>query len=174
MRVIILSIFFLLIPSVFIFSSELSEEIFIENESNRFNFGLILKSKTKFGALVLKHYREGYIDLDYNVQIVNSTKLVLKKAYINGVNVYIDGVSTIKQPINSCFIDGVNYFNFDMSLFTDGEKVNKIKKLGETNGIDIYVECFDEINNEKKKYSFKVSKENSMYFYSAFDMIFHK
>lgn len=174
MKVVILSIFFLLMPSVFIFSSELSEEIFIENESNRFNFGLILKSKTKFGALVLRHYLEGYIDLNYRIQIVNNTKLVLKKAYINGVKMYIDGVSAIMQPINVHFIDGVNYLNFDMSLFSDGETIKKIRKLAEINGIDVYVECFDEINNEEKKYSFKVSRENSMCFYNAFDMILHK
>lgn len=28
--------------------------------------------------------------------------------------------------------------------------MNKIRKLAEENGIDVYVECFDEINNEKK------------------------
>ncbi|WP_029362492.1 hypothetical protein [Borreliella garinii] len=174
MKVVILSIFFLLMSSVFVFSSELSEEVFIENESNRFNFGLILKSKTKIGALVLRHYLEGYIDLNYGIQIVNNTKLVLKKAYINGVKMYIDGVSAIMQPINVHFIDGVNYLNFDMSLFSDGETIKKIRKLAEINGIDVYVECFDEINNEEKKYSFKVSSENSMCFYNAFDMILHK
>ncbi len=41
-------------PSVFIFSSELSEEIFIENESNRFNFGLILKSKNQIWSPCFK------------------------------------------------------------------------------------------------------------------------
>ncbi|WP_234925894.1 hypothetical protein, partial [Borreliella valaisiana] len=85
-------------------------------------------------------------------QIVNNTKLVLKKAYINGVKMYIDGVSAIMQPINVHFIDGVNYLNFDMSLFSDGETIKKIRKLAEINGIDVYVECFDEINNEEKKY----------------------
>ncbi|MBB6031922.1 hypothetical protein HNR35_000925 [Borreliella spielmanii] len=174
MKVIILSIFFLLIPNVFIFSSELSEEIFIKNDSNRFNLGLILKLKTKFGSLVLKHYLEGYIDLDYKIQIMNNTKLVLKKAYINGVEIYIDGISTITQPIDVHFIDGVNYLNFDMSLFSDGETIKRIRKLAEISGIDVYVECFDEINNEGKKYSFKVSRENSICFYNAFDMIFHK
>ncbi|ACN53128.1 conserved hypothetical protein (plasmid) [Borreliella spielmanii A14S] len=136
--------------------------------------GLILKSKTKFGSLVLKHYLEGYIDLDYKIQIMNNTKLALKKVYINGVEIYIDGISTIAQPIDVHFIDGVNYLNFDMSLFSDGETIKKIRKLAEINGIDVYVECFDEINNEEKKYSFKVGRENSICFYNAFDMIFHK
>ncbi|WP_210380407.1 hypothetical protein, partial [Borreliella garinii] len=84
------------------------------------------------------------------------------------------GVSMMEYLTNTYFIDGINHFNFGMYLFFEGEKVNILKKLAETNGIDVYIECFDEINNEKKEYSFKVSRENSMHFYSAFDMIFHQ
>ncbi|WP_421114420.1 hypothetical protein QIA00_04825 (plasmid) [Borreliella americana] len=169
MKVIILLIFFLLIPHSFIFSSEVSEEVVILNDSNRYNFGLILKLKTQFGSFALIHHHEGYIDLDLKIQIINSTEIVFKKVYINGVTV-------IDNPINvrSRFIDGVNYFNFEIRFFEYSKKMNKIRKLAEENGIDVYVEGFDEINNEKKKYSFKVSRENSMHFYSAFDMIFHK
>ncbi|WP_420025684.1 hypothetical protein [Borreliella valaisiana] len=61
-----------------------------------------------------------------------------------------------------------------MDIFFEGEKVNILRNLAETNGIDLYIECFDEINNEKKKYSFKVSRGSSMHFYSVFDMIFHQ
>ncbi|WP_233709446.1 hypothetical protein [Borreliella bavariensis] len=174
MKVIILSIFFLLISNVFIFSSEVSEEVFIINESNRHSVGLILKLKTQFGSFILRHYPEGYIDLGYNIHIVNSTELVLKKMYINGVEVYINRGYAIEYPINARFIDGVNQFTFDMNLFFEGEIASKIRKLAEINGIDVYVECFDEINNEEKKYSFKVSRENSIYFYNAFDMLYHK
>ncbi|AEL19446.1 conserved hypothetical protein (plasmid) [Borreliella bissettiae DN127] len=166
---IILLLFFLLISNSFIFSSAASEEVVILNDSNRYDFGLILKLKTQFGSFILRHCHEGYIDLDFKIQIKNSTEIVFKKVYINGVSV-------IDHPINarSRFIDEVNYFNFDMSFFEHSEKMNKIRKLAEENGIDVYVECFDEINNEKKKYFFKVSRENSVHFYSAFDMIFHK
>ncbi|MBB6213712.1 hypothetical protein QIA17_05900 (plasmid) [Borreliella californiensis] len=169
MKAIVLLISFLLIPNNFIFSSEASEEVVILNDSNRYDFGLILKLKTQFGSFTLRHYHEGYIDLDFKIQIVNSTEIVFKKVYINGVSV-------IDNPINarSRFIDGVNYFNFDMSFFEHNEKINKIRNLAEENGIDVYVECFDEINNEKKKYSFKASRKNSAHFYSAFDMIFHE
>ncbi|WP_215540818.1 hypothetical protein [Borreliella bavariensis] len=174
MKVIILSIFFLLISNAFIFSSEVSEEVFIINESNRHGVGLILKLKTQFGSFILRYYPEGYIDLGYNIHIENSTELVLKKMYINGVEVYINRGSAIEYPINTRFIDGVNQFTFDMNLFFEGEIASKIRKLAEINGIDVYVECFDEINNEEKKYSFKVSRENSIYFYNGFDMFYHK
>lgn len=174
MKVTILSIFFLLISNVFIFSSEVSEEVFIINESNRHGVGLILKLKTQFGTFILRHYPEGYIDLGYNIHIVNSTELVLKKMYINGVEVYINRGYAIEYPIGADFIDGVNQFTFDMNLFSEGEKASKIRKLAEINGIDVYVECFDKINNEEKKYSFKVSRKNSIYFYNAFDMLYHK
>ncbi len=169
MKVIILLISFLLIPSRFIFSSETSEEVVILNDSNRYDFGLILKLKTKFGSFTLRYDHDGYMDLGFNIQVINNTEIVFKKVYINGVSV-------IDHPINarSRFIDEVNYFNFDMSFFEYSEKMNKIRKLAEENGIDVYVECFDEINNKKKKYSFRVSRENSSHFYSAFDMIFHK
>ncbi|APS99243.1 hypothetical protein Bmayo_05100 (plasmid) [Borreliella mayonii] len=168
MKVIIL-LFFLLISNSFIFSSETSEKVVILNDSNRYDFGLILKLKTQFGSFILRHYHEGYIDLDFEIQIKNSTEIVFKKVYINGVSV-------IDHPINarSRFIDEVNYFNFEMRFFEHSEKMNKIRKLAEESGIDVYVECFDEINNKKKKYSFKVSRKNSVHFYSAFDMIFHK
>lgn len=169
MKVIILLISFLLIPNSFIFSSEASEEIVILNNSNRYDFGLILKLKTKFGSFALRHGHEGYIDLDFKIQIINSTELVFKKVNINGVSVIDHSINT-----RSRFIDGVNYFNFDMDLFDQSEKINQIRKLAEENGMDVYVEVFDEINNEKKKYSFKVSRVNSAHFYSAFDMIFHK
>ncbi|WP_210380417.1 MULTISPECIES: hypothetical protein [Borreliella] len=53
-KVIILSILFLLISNVFIFSNEESEEVVIINESNRSDLGLILKSNTKFGSFVLE------------------------------------------------------------------------------------------------------------------------
>ncbi|WP_267501038.1 hypothetical protein [Borreliella garinii] len=164
---IILSILFLLISNVFIFSNEESEEVVIINESNRSDLGLILKSNTKFGSFVLEHYHAGNIDLHFNIQIINSSEILLKKIYINGV-------SMMEYITNTYFIDGINHFNFGMYLFFEGEKVNILKKLAETNGIDVYIECFDEINNEKKEYSFKVSRENSMHFYSAFDMIFHQ
>ncbi|MBB6043679.1 hypothetical protein QIA34_06715 (plasmid) [Borreliella yangtzensis] len=164
---IILSILFLLISNVFVFSNEESEEVVIINESNRSDLGIILTSKTKFGSFVLRHHRAGHIDLDFNIQIINSSEILLKKIYINGVSV-------MEHPINTYFIDGINHFNFGMDLFFEGEKVNMLRKLAETNGIDVYIECFDEINNEKKKYSFKVSRGNSMHFYSAFDMIFHQ
>ncbi|QFI15033.1 hypothetical protein QIA37_05160 (plasmid) [Borrelia sp. CA_690] len=169
MKALLLLIFFLLIPKRFIFSSEVSEEVVILNDSNRHNLSLILELKTKFGAFALRRYHEGYVDLDFNIQIINSTEIVFKKVYINGVSV-------IDHPINprSRFIDGANHFHFDMSFFYDGEKMNKIRKLAEANGIDVYVECFDEINNEKKKYSFKASRKNSVHFYSAFDAIFYK
>ncbi|MGF7102075.1 hypothetical protein [Borreliella kurtenbachii] len=169
MKIIVLLISFLLIPNSFIFSSEVSEEVVILNDSNRYNFGLILKLKTQFGSFILRHYHEGYIDLDFKIQIINGTEIVFKKVYINGVSV-------IDHPINarSRFINGVNYFDFDMRFFEHSEKMNKIRKLAEENGIDVYVECFDEINNKKKKYSFRASRENSVHFYSAFDMIFHK
>ncbi|WP_210376133.1 hypothetical protein [Borreliella burgdorferi] len=168
MKIIIL-ISFLLIFNSFIFSGEASEEVVILNDSNRYDFSLILRLKTQFGSFALRHHHEGYIDLDLKIQIKNSTEIVFKKVYINGVSV-------IDHPINarSRFIDEVNYFNFEMSFFEYSEKMNKIRKLAEENGIDVYVECFDEINNKKKKYLFKVSRENSVYFYSAFDMIFHK
>ncbi|SCW41611.1 hypothetical protein SAMN02983004_01023 [Borreliella japonica] len=50
---IILSLLFLLIFNVFIFSSEYSEEVVIINESNGSNLGIILTSNTKFGSFVL-------------------------------------------------------------------------------------------------------------------------
>ncbi|WP_418885330.1 hypothetical protein [Borreliella carolinensis] len=168
MKVIIL-LFFLLISNSFIFSSEASEEVVILNDSNRYDFRLILKLKTQFGSFVLRHQHEGYIDLDFKIQIINSTEIVFKKVYINGVPVIDHSINA-----SSGFIDGINYFNFDMRFFEHSEKMNKIRKLAEENGIDVYVECFDEINNKKKKYSFKASRENSVHFYSAFDMIFHK
>ncbi|WP_418905871.1 hypothetical protein [Borreliella carolinensis] len=168
MKIIIL-ISFLLISNSFIFSSEASEEVVILNDSNRYDFRLILKLKTKFGSFVLRHQHEGYIDLDLKIQIKNSTEIVFKKVYINGVSVIGHSINA-----SSRFIDGINYFNFDMRFFEHSEKMNKIRKLAEENGIDVYVECFDEINNKKKKYSFKASRENSAHFYSAFDMIFHK
>ncbi|XPK45073.1 hypothetical protein QIA21_05945 (plasmid) [Borreliella japonica] len=167
MKVIILSLLFLLISNVFIFSSEYSEEVVIINESNVSNLGIILTSNTKFGSFVLRYYHMGNIDLHFNIQIINSSEIILKKIYINGV-------SMMEYPINTYFIDGINHFNFGMDIFFEGEKVNILRKLAEINGIDVYIECFDEINNEKKKYSFKVSRGNSMHFYSVFDMIFHQ
>ncbi|WP_420025578.1 hypothetical protein QIA36_05750 (plasmid) [Borreliella yangtzensis] len=164
---IILSILFLLISNVFIFSSEESEEVVIINESNRSDLGLILTSKTKFGSFVLSHYHAGHIDLNFNIQIINSSEILPKKIYINGVPM-------MEYTINTYFIDRINHFSFDMNLFFEGEKLNILRNLAETSGIDVYIECFDEINNEKKEYSFKVSRENSTRFYSAFDMIFHQ
>ncbi|WP_234909480.1 hypothetical protein [Borreliella turdi] len=162
-----LTLLLLLISNVLIFPSEAFEEIFITNCSNRFDYILLLKSKTKFGSFILSYSSRGYIDLSYNIQIINNIELTLKKIYINGISI-------AESPINTYFIDGVNHFDFYMTLFSESEKVNKIRKFAEINGIDIYVECFDEINNEKKKYSFKVSRENSVHFYSAFDMIYYK
>ncbi|WP_418456506.1 hypothetical protein [Borreliella lusitaniae] len=168
MKVIILSILFLLISNVFIFSSEVSEEVIISNESNRYDLSLMLKSETQFGAFSLTRYYDYDIYLYLNMQIINSTEIVLKKVHINGV-------SAIKNPIYARnFIDGINDFHFSLSLFEEGEEVNKIRQLAETNGIDVYVECFDEINNEKKNYSFRISRENSIHFYNAVDMIFRK
>ncbi|WP_418906228.1 hypothetical protein QIA27_04870 (plasmid) [Borreliella tanukii] len=39
------------------------------------------------------------------------------------------------------------------------------------NGIEAYLEYFDEKTNEKKKYTFKVSKKNSIDFFNAFEML---
>ncbi len=168
-KVVILLIF-LLIPNGFIFSNEVFEEVILSNESNRSELGISLNSKTKFGAFILRHYYSGQIELNtdtnFEVQIINNSELVLKKVHINGVSV-------LASPIYTHFVNGVNNFKFWMSIFNeDDERVNKLKKLVNVNGIDVYVECFDEINNEKKKYSFKVSRENVMRYCNAFDTIF--
>ncbi|XPK50657.1 hypothetical protein QIA33_06615 (plasmid) [Borreliella valaisiana] len=91
---IILSLLFLLISNVFIFSSEYSEEVVIINESNGSNLGLILTSNTKFGSFVLRHYHMRNVDLHFNIQIKNSSEIILKKIYINGV-------SMMEYPINT-------------------------------------------------------------------------
>lgn len=65
----------------------------------------------------LRYDHDGYMDLGFNIQVINNTEIVFKKVYINGVSV-------IDHPINvhSRFIDRVNYFNFDMSFFDYSEK----------------------------------------------------
>ncbi|MCD2382022.1 hypothetical protein [Borreliella americana] len=166
MKVIALLMFFLLIPDVSIFSNEVIEKIAIINNSNMSDLTLLLTSKTKFGTFALKHFK-GYIDLEFNVKIANNTKLVLNKWYINGI-------SLIESPINSNPILGINNFSFDINIINETELFNQIKKSIKANGIEAYMEYFDEKTNKKKQYTFKVGKKNSIDFFNAFDMLVAK
>ncbi|WP_418905682.1 hypothetical protein [Borreliella japonica] len=166
MRVIALLMFFLLIPSITLFSNEeVFEEVVISNASNKSSLTLLLMLKTKFGTFTLSHLKE-YIDLEFNVKIANNTKLVLNKWYINGVSI-------IESPINSTPIRGINSFSSDIYTFkqTELELFNQIKKSAKVNGIEVYLEYFDEKTNEEKKYTFKASKKNSIDFFNSYDML---
>ncbi len=163
MRVIVLLMFFLLIPGISLFSNGAFEEVAIINNSNKSDLTLLLTLKTQFGTFTLGHFK-GYIDLKFNVKIVNNTKLVLNKWYINEV-------SLIESPINSKPIRGVNNFSFDIHIDSEDALFNQIRKSAKMNGIEAYLEYFDEKTNEKKKYTFKVSKKNSIDFFNAFEML---
>ncbi|WP_421115268.1 hypothetical protein [Borreliella valaisiana] len=166
MRVIALLMFFLLIPRITLFSNEeVFEEVVISNPSNTPHLTLSLILKTKFGTFDLSYSKE-YIDLEFNVRIANNTKLILNKWYINGFSI-------IESPINSTPIRGVNSFSSAIYTFkqTELELFNKIKKSAKVNGLEVYLEYFDEKTNEEKKYTFKASKKNSIDFFNSYDML---
>ncbi len=83
-RVIALLMFFINFWHIIIFPNDVFKEITtITNisNSNKDDLTLLLILKTKFETFALGHFK-GYIDLDFDVKIVNSIKLTLNKCIL--------------------------------------------------------------------------------------------